>query len=216
MEAYTKLLLANKAWAEEMRTRKPGFFDQLSKDQTPEFLWIGCSDSRVPAEEVTGTQPGQIFVHRNIANLVVHTDFNSTSVIQYAVEALKVKHIIVCGHTGCGGVKAALSRNSYGLLNKWLYYLKDIYVHHHEELDGLPEEERLKKMVELSVVEQIKNLSRMSVIQRAWSETGGPLLHGWVYMMNNGIIKDLVRLGPNSEIDDVFRFGDWPQPKPSF
>ena len=206
MESYKRLLLANRAWARDMHERKPGFFAELSQDQKPEFLWIGCSDSRVPAEEITGMQPGELFVHRNIANLVVPSDINLLSVIQYAVENLKVRHIIVCGHYGCGGVRAALSQESYGLLNKWLYYIKDAYFHHQSKLDATPVEERVDRMVEINVRQQILNLARMSVIQRAWKNNQSPQLHAWVFGLKDGLIREVDRIDANSPQENIFQF----------
>lgn len=207
MERCKKLLLTNKAWASEKVERDPQYFSQMAKDQKPEVLWIGCSDSRVPAEEITGAQPGEIFVHRNIANLVVHSDLNAHSVIQYAVEALKVKNIVVCGHYGCGGVRAALGRVNYGLLNKWLYNIKDTYQRNQRALDELPEEARVNKMVELSVMEQVKIISRMYLVQKAWKMGYGPNIHGWVFGLNDGLIRELVTMDAKSpQVDEPFRF----------
>ena len=171
MHTYEKLLLENKAWAEEQNIKNPTFFKELEAQQTPEFLWIGCSDSRVPANQITGTQPGEIFVHRNIANLVVNTDMNMLSVLQYAVEVLKVKHVIVCGHYGCGGVKAAMGQHHYGIINHWLKNIKDVYRMHREEIDILPTEaERVNRLTEINVTEQVFNLAKTSIIQKAWKE----------------------------------------------
>jgi carbonic anhydrase len=207
MESYKRLILANKAWAKDKTERYPEYFQQLSIDQRPEFLWIGCSDSRVPAEEVTGTQPGEVFVHRNIANLVIHTDFNLLSVLQYAVDYLMVKHIIVCGHYGCGGIKAALSRQKFGLLNKWLRHIKDIYVNHKNEFSrGFNEEERTNKMVELNVQQQIQNLAKTSIIQRAWHAEKRPTLHGWVFDLKTGLLKTVCQMEPGTPIDEIFQY----------
>lgn len=209
MEHCRKLLLANKAWANEKIERDPKFFSEMSKDQKPAILWIGCSDSRVPAEEITGAQPGEIFVHRNIANLVVHSDLNAHSVIQYAVEALKVKSIVVCGHYGCGGVRAALGRNNYGLLNKWLYNIKDTYLRNEKEISGLPEDQQVNRLVELSVCEQVKIISRMYVIQRSWKLGYGPNIHGWVFGLHDGLIRELITMDTkSSQIDEIFQFPD--------
>src|SRR5688500_4203479 len=159
MLPYERLLQENKAWAQRIKTEDPEFFNRLAHLQTPEFLWIGCSDSRVPANQITGTLPGEIFVHRNIANLVVNTDINLLSVLQYAVEVLKVKHVIVCGHYGCGGVKAAMNKHHYGIINHWLKNIKDVYRFHREEVDSLPtEKERVNRLTELNVTEQVFNL----------------------------------------------------------
>lgn len=209
MKAYERLLLENKAWAAEKVSDDPDFFHRLADIQTPEFLWIGCSDSRVPANEITGTQPGEIFVHRNIANLVVHTDLNLLSVLQYAVEVLKVKHIIVCGHYGCGGVKAALTHHSYGIINKWLWNIKDVYRFHREEVDALKtEEERIDRMVELNVQEQVTNLSKTSIIQKSWKNNNYPHLHGWVYHLTDGLIKPIFEIPAGSSIDPIYEFDD--------
>ncbi len=206
MESYKKLLLANKAWAREKAELRPGYFKELSRTQEPDFLWIGCSDSRVPAEEVTGTEPGQIFVHRNIANLVIHADFNLHSVLQYAVGTLKVKHVIVCGHYGCGGVRAALSRETFGPLNKWIHYIKEVVHRRHPEFESLSGEALFKRVVEINVEEQVKNLSRTATIQKAWKEVGAPMLHGWVINLEDGLITDRMALGPDSVVDEPFRF----------
>jgi carbonic anhydrase len=208
MEAHIKLLLQNKIWAAGKLDNDPEYFKVLSRDQKPEFLWIGCSDSRVPAEEVIGAEPGELFVHRNVANLVVNTDLNLLSVLQFAVEHLKVKHVIICGHYGCGGVKAALSHKQFGLLNKWLHNIKDVYRLHNLELSALNEEEKLNKLVELNVQEQVINLSKTSIIQRAWKKEQRPHLHGWVYGLGDGILKQIYEMPPNSEIDPIYTFDD--------
>ncbi|MEQ1624945.1 MAG: carbonate dehydratase, partial [Sediminibacterium sp.] len=195
MKAYEKLLLENKAWAKEKLEDDADFFERLVHVQSPEFLWIGCSDSRVPANEITGTNPGEIFVHRNIANMVVHTDLNLLSVLQYAVEVLKVKHIIVCGHYGCGGVKAAFGQHSLGIINKWLRNIKDVYRFHREEIDAIDtEEHKVNRMVELNVQEQVMNLAKTSIIQSAWKHHQRPQLHGWVYDLHDGIIKPVFEM----------------------
>ena len=207
MEKYKKLLENNKKWALEVVKEDPEFFTRLEKIQTPEFLWIGCSDSRVPADKITGTNPGEIFVHRNIANMVVHTDMNMLSVLEYAVNVLKVKHVIVCGHYGCGGVKAAMSQHSVGIINKWLRNIKDVYRYHRTEVDGLSEEkDRVNKLIELNVQEQVMNLAKTSIIQKAWKDRNGPDLHGWVYDVADGLIKDLdVTLTNNSTLQNVYK-----------
>lgn len=209
MKAYERLLLENKAWAAEKIQDDPEFFSRLSHIQTPEFLWIGCSDSRVPANEITGTQPGEIFVHRNIANMVVHTDLNLLSVLQYAVEVLHVKHIIVCGHYGCGGVKAALTQHSFGIINKWLRNIKDVYRYHRDEIDTLnTEDERVNKLIELNVQEQVMNLAKTSIVQKAWKNQHYPHLHGWVYSIENGIIKPIFEMEAGTHIDPIYEFDD--------
>lgn len=208
MQTYEKLLLENKAWAQERVEDDPEFFKRLSELQTPEFLWIGCSDSRVPANEITGTQPGEIFVHRNIANLVVHTDTNLLSVVDYAVTHLQVKHIIVCGHYGCGGIKAAMSNTDYNqVLNMWLRNIKDVYRHHSTELDALKDEEsKLNRLTELNVMEQVMHLAKTSIVQKAWKNRKGPDLHGWVYGLKDGIIKPVFEMKANSAIDPLYEY----------
>jgi carbonic anhydrase len=202
-----KLFLSNQAWAQEKLDVDGEYFTRLAKDQNPDYLWIGCSDSRVPANEIIGAQPGELFVHRNIANLVVHTDLNLLSVLDYAVTHLKVKHIILCGHTGCGGVKAAMSHNNFDLLNKWLRNLKEVYYHHREEIESIQnEEERVDRFVEINVVEQVQNLAKTSVVQKSWQRHQLPLIHGWVYDMNNGLLKSVVEMGHDSNIDPIFKF----------
>ncbi len=207
MKSSDRLLLENKAWAQEKLFIDKDFFRRMSKDQTPEFLWIGCSDSRVPANEITNTDPGEIFVQRNIANLVVNTDLNLLSVLQYAVEELKVKHIIVCGHYGCGGVKAAMTKKSFGMLNKWLHNIKDIYRIHKTELDGLSVfEERFDRLVELSIREQVFNLAKTYIVQNAWKHHQRPTLHGWVYDMKDGILNELCQMKHDDPVDEIFRY----------
>ena len=209
MKQYEKLLLENKIWAAEKVMDNPDFFNRLSKIQTPDFLWIGCSDSRVPANEITGTQPGEIFVHRNIANMVVHTDLNLLSVLQYAVEVLKVKHIIVCGHYGCGGVKAAFSNHSLGLINKWLRNIKDVYRIHQDEINHIEgEEKKINRLVELNVQEQVMNLAKTSIVQNAWKHQQQPHLHGWVYGLDNGIINPIFEMEVGSYINPIYTFDD--------
>ncbi|MEZ4800194.1 MAG: carbonate dehydratase [Flavobacteriales bacterium] len=207
MENYKKLLLDNKGWAKEKVQVDPEYFLRLSKIQRPEFLWIGCSDSRVPANEITATNPGEIFVHRNIANMVVHTDLNLLSVLQYAVEVLKVKHIIVCGHYGCGGVKAAMERKSLGMINKWLRNIKDVYRIHEDELKSIEgEEARVDRLVELNVQEQVLNLAKTSIVQKAWKENNYPHLHGWVYGLSDGIIRTVCEMEANTKLDDIYMY----------
>lgn len=207
MQVYEKLLLKNKAWAQETVKDDPNFFLELSKLQTPEFLWIGCSDSRVPANEITGTRPGEIFVHRNIANMVVHTDLNLLSVLEYAVVYLKVKHIIVCGHYGCGGVKAAMNSHSYGIINKWLRNIKDVYRYHRDELSAIEDmEARTNRLIEFNVMEQVMNLAKTSIVQRAWKEEQRPHLHGWVYGLDDGLIKPIYEIPACTNIDSLYEF----------
>lgn len=210
MESYNKLLLENKAWAAEKVIDDPAFFSRLEHLQTPEFLWIGCSDSRVPANEITGTQPGEIFVHRNIANMVVHTDVNLLSVLDYAVVHLKVKHIIVCGHYGCGGVKAAMTNHDFNqVLNMWLRNIKDVYSKHAIEIDEIEAEtDKTDRLVELNVMTQVANLAKTSIIQRAWKNGNAPDLHGWVYRLSDGIIKPVSEVKSGSSIDPLYEYDD--------
>jgi len=210
MTSYEKLLLENKAWASEKIKDDPQYFDRLSHLQKPEFLWIGCSDSRVPANEITGTQPGEIFVHRNIANMVVHTDVNLLSVLDYAVNHLKVQHVIVCGHYGCGGIKAALTNHDYKqVLNMWLRNIKDVYRLHADELNVINDEEkRNNRLVELNVTEQLIHLAKTSIIQRAWKNEQRPHLHGWVYGLKDGLIKPLMDMAPGTSIDPLYEYDD--------
>ncbi|MBK8606666.1 MAG: carbonic anhydrase [Chitinophagaceae bacterium] len=210
MHSYEKLLSLNKIWANEKTIVDPEFFKDLQHVQTPEFLWIGCSDSRVPPNEITQTQPGEIFIHRNIANLVVNTDVNVLSVLEYAVHHLKVKHIIVCGHYGCGGVKAATSNhNLKQVLNMWLRNIKDIYRIHRDELDAIESEEsRIDRLVELNVQEQVMNLAKTSIVQRAWKEGNGPDLHGWVYGLKDGVINPVFEMKAGTHIDPLYEFDD--------
>jgi carbonic anhydrase len=210
MKSYEKLLLENKAWAEEKVADDPRYFDRLAGLQTPEFLWIGCSDSRVPANEITGTQPGEIFVHRNVANLVINTDVNLLSVLDFAVNHLKVKHVIVCGHYGCGGIKASMTKNDFkAVLNMWLRNIKDVHRIHREELDRITDpEKKCDRLVELNVQEQIFNLAKTSIIQRAWKEEKRPHLHGWVYGLKDGIIKPVYDMSPGTHIDPLYEYED--------
>ncbi|HEV8506922.1 MAG TPA: carbonic anhydrase [Chitinophagaceae bacterium] len=208
MHSYEKLLLENKAWAAEKKSEDPEYFERLSHLQTPEFLWIGCSDSRVPANEITGTQPGEIFVHRNVANLVVNTDVNLLAVLDYAVTHLQVKHVIVCGHYGCGGIKAAATKIDYKpVLNMWLRNIKDVMRHHREELENVNDEEnRLDRLVELNVQEQVYNLAKTTIIQRCWEKEKRPDLHGWVYGLKDGIIKPVFEMKAGSPIDPLYKY----------
>jgi carbonic anhydrase len=191
-KSYNQLLENNKAWAAIKKHHDPEFFSDMALGQTPEYLWIGCSDSRVPANEVTGTKPGEIFVHRNIANMVVHSDMNMLSVLSYAVDVLKVKHIIVCGHYGCGGVEAAMGSKQYGIIDNWLRHIKDVYRFHHVELDAIADkQQRIRRFVEVNVMEQVHDLGKTSIVQNAWNKKQPLHLHGWVYDIHDGIIKDL-------------------------
>ncbi len=208
MHPYELLLDDNKAWALNKVKTEPDFFKKLESLQTPEFLWIGCSDSRVPANEITNTQPGEIFVHRNVANLVVNTDVNLLAVLDYAVNHLKVKHVIVCGHYGCGGVKAATTNTDFKqVLNMWLRNIKDIYRIHRDELEMITDEgKRVDRLVELNVQEQIFNLAKTSIIQRAWKEDNRPDLHGWVYGLKDGIINPVFEMKAGTHIDPLYEY----------
>jgi carbonic anhydrase len=210
LKSYEQLLLKNRTWVQEQNNRDPEFFKRLAATQSPEFLWIGCSDSRVPANEITGTRPGEIFVHRNIANMVVHSDMNMLSVLSYAVEVLGVKHIIVCGHYGCGGVLAAMGNKQYGLIDNWLRHIKDVYRYHAEELDGISDMElRARRFVELNVIEQVHDLSKTSIVQRAWNNNQQLHIHGWVYDLRDGLLKDLdVTFTSTKDLHSVYHFED--------
>ena len=210
MEIIRKVLQNNKDWAEKVAREEPQFFKELAKVQNPEILWIGCSDSRVPADKITGTLPGEIFVHRNIANLVIHTDVNLLSVLDYAVRTLHVKHIIVCGHYGCGGVGAALSNHNVDLvLNMWLRQIKDVYMLYEEELSQIQDETlKSRRLVELNVIEQVKHLAKTSIIQRAWKHEQIPHLHGWVYGLENGKINPIYEMHPGELIDPIYQYDD--------
>lgn len=208
MYSYEKLLLENKAWAAEKISDDPKYFERLSELQTPEFLWIGCSDSRVPANDITGTQPGEIFVHRNVANLVVNTDVNLLAVLDYAVTYLKVKHVIVCGHYGCGGIAAANTKRDYNpVLNMWLRNIKDVIRHHSEELEAIPDEtDRNNRLVELNVIEQVYNLAKTNIIQGCWKKEQRPDLHGWVYGLKDGIIKPVFEMKAGTHINSIYEY----------
>jgi carbonic anhydrase len=210
MNPYEKLLLQNKAWSEEKIKSDRDFFNRLAHQQKPKFLWIGCSDSRVPANEITGTDPGEVFVHRNIANMVVHTDLNLLSVLQYAVDVLKVEHIIVCGHYGCGGVEAALGHKHYGLINKWLRNIKEVYKMYQSEVDAIEvHESKVNRLVELNVMEQCQDLTKTSIIQKAWLTRKGPHIYGWVYGLNNGLVKELIKINPDMDnVHPIFRLDE--------
>lgn len=207
-KSYADLLEGNARFVEETLARDPSFFEDLAEGQHPHAFWIGCADSRVPANQITGTKPGEMFVHRNIANLVVHTDINMLSVLQYAVEVLKVPHVIVCGHYGCGGVAAALTKKHLGIINKWLRNIKDVYRLHEGELKLLETKEDIqRRMVELNVVEQVNNICETSIIQRSWQEGSGPQVHGWVYDIADGRIKDLgVNYQSPEALHHLYRF----------
>ena len=210
MYSYERLLQENKAWAAGKLSVDPDYFERLSHIQTPEFLWIGCSDSRVPANEITGTQPGEIFVHRNVANLVINTDVNLLAVLVYAVTHLKVKHVIVCGHYGCGGIKAAATNKDFRpVLNMWLRNIKDVIRHHREELDAITDpEKRTDRLVELNVQEQVYNLAKTTIIQRSWKRDQRPDLHGWVYGLKDGIINPVYEMKAGTHIDDLYEYDE--------
>ena len=207
MKTLKKFFESNRKWAEKIKETDPDFFAKLSRQQTPEYLWIGCSDSRVPSNQIAGMLPGEIFVHRNIANVVIHTDLNCLSVLQFAVEVLKVKHIIVCGHYGCGGIKAALERTSYGLIDTWLRHIKDVYRYHQEKLDEIKDEEdKLNLLCELNVIEQVANVCHTSIVQKAWKAGQELSVHGWIYSIEDGILKDLeVTVDEVSDISETYR-----------
>lgn len=207
MREIEKLLLENKAWASEKIEENPEYFNRLAKIQKPDYLWIGCSDSRVPANEITGTAPGEIFVHRNIANMVVHTDINLLSVLTYAVDVLEVQHVIVCGHYGCGGVKAAMGNDYLPIINNWLRNIKDVYKSNRKELHDIEnEEKRFDRLVELNVIEQAHHLAETNIIQGAWNKRKMPLIHGWVYGLNNGILNPVITITPESEMDPIYKY----------
>ncbi len=202
------LLTGNVKWVENTKKHNPNFFNTLSEGQSPKFLWIGCSDSRVPATEITNALPGSIFVQRNIANMVVHTDSNLLSVVNYAVKVLRVKHIIVCGHYGCGGVQAAMSNDKFGFLDNWLMNIKDVYRLHEKELDAIEnKDERFDRFVEVNIMEQVNNLAKVSFIQEEWDEGEFPYIHGWVYSLKDGLLKDLnVSVNSNDGLEKVYQY----------
>lgn len=202
-----ELMDQNKLWANEQKKIDPEFFHRLSEQQSPEYLWIGCSDSRVPANQVVGLDPGELFVHRNIANIVLHTDFNCLSVLQFAVEVLKVKHVIVCGHYGCGGIKAALDTQEFGLVDNWLRHIKDIYIKYKNEIDCLRfEQQRVNRLCELNVIEQVNNLSKTKIVQHAWEKGQDLSIHGVIYSIADGLLKELnINATNTNSIDPIFK-----------
>ncbi|CAM3925183.1 carbonate dehydratase [Flavobacterium cucumis] len=204
---YKKIIENNKKWVENKLAISPDYFKNLAEGQNPPLLWIGCSDSRVPANEIIGAEPGEVFVHRNIANMVVHSDMNMLSVLDYAVNALKVKHVIVCGHYGCGGVKAAMGNTSIGIIDNWIRHIKDTYRFHQHELDAIEDEkERFNKFVEINVKEQVMDLAKTSIVQNAWKNGQELSLHGWVYGLNDGYVTDLgVNFSCDTDLDDVYQ-----------
>lgn len=204
---YKQLIDNNRKWVETKLEQDPQFFEKLANGQQPPVLWIGCADSRVPANEIIGAAPGEVFVHRNIANMVVHSDMNMLSVLDYAVNALKVKHVIVCGHYGCGGVKAAMGNQSIGLIDNWIRHIKDVYRLHKKELDAIEDEQkRFDRFVEVNVIEQVFDLSKTSIVQGAWEKNQDLTLHGWAYGVGSGIVKDLgVNVSNDSQLDEVYQ-----------
>jgi carbonic anhydrase len=205
MEPCKRLLLANQAWVTERLKIDPEYFAKRVNIQAPEFLWIGCSDSRVPSEEITGAEPGELFVHRNVANIVVPTDINMLSAVQYAIEALNIRHIIVCGHYNCGGVKSAMTTRSAGPINLWLQPLRDLYGMNREEIDSVADEQgRWDRMVEINVRAQVCNLAKTAIIQRAWHRQQWPEIHGWIYNLRIGFLSELVSMGAEAKADNVY------------
>lgn len=199
MKEIERLIANNRAWSETITKDDPAFFERLAEAQKPRFLWIGCSDSRVPAERLTGMEPGELFVHRNVANLVIHTDLNCLSVVQYAIDVLQVEHVIVCGHYGCGGVAAAVENPDLGLINNWLLHIRDLWYKHSSLLNELPQEDRLNTLCEINVVEQVYNLGHSTIMQGAWKRGQKVMLHGWVYGLQNGQLNDLDMTTANRE-----------------
>ncbi|SDB29780.1 carbonic anhydrase [Pseudidiomarina indica] len=208
MPKIRQLIENNSAWAARMLKQDPEFFDKLVAQQSPEYLWIGCSDSRVPANQVVGMAPGELFVHRNVANQVIQTDFNCLSVVQYAVETLKVKHILVVGHYGCGGVRAATESCSHGLVDHWLFPIKDIYRENHDELEAIEsEKERIDRLCELNVIEQVRNLAKTTIIQQAWDRGQELAIHGWVYSIEDGLVRDMdVTVRDRESLERIYHF----------
>lgn len=207
MPLLEKLFEQNHIWAEKVKANNPNFFSDLAHQQNPEYLWIGCSDSRVPANEIIDLPPGAVFVHRNIANVVVHTDLNCLSVMQYAVDILKVKHIIVCGHYGCGGVKAALEDVQHGFVDNWVRHIKDIYLDYYHEMTPITDKtERINKMCELNVLHQVQNVGHTNIVQNAWRRGQEISIHGWIYGINDGLLKDLkITITKPEEIHPIYR-----------
>ncbi len=207
-KAYQKLIEGNRRFALEKKFDDPQYFKKLSLGQKPDYLWIGCSDSRVPANEVTSTESGEMFVHRNIANVVIHTDFNLMSVLEYAVNVLGVKHIIVCGHYGCGGVRAAMTHKTYGLVDKWLRNIKDVYNKNRIELDNIEDEDkRADRLTELNVIQQVQHLAETKIVQKAWHDGRSVQIHGWVYGLNSGLITELKAVyDDKGDIDPIYRY----------
>jgi len=207
MQLLKHLFDNNKKWAESIKQEHPGFFQQLSAQQAPEYLWIGCSDSRVPANEIIGLMPGDVFVHRNVANVVVHSDLNCLSVIQFAVEILKVKHIIVCGHYGCGGIKAAMTNDKHGLIDNWLRDIKDIYRLNEKSINTLAtQQQKVDRMCELNVIEQVRSVVHTTIVQDAWDRGQSLAVHGWIYSIGDGLLRDLnVCITGKDQIHTIYR-----------
>ena len=208
MELYNKFLENNRNWVKRMIENDPTYFSKLAEGQKPPLLWIGCADSRVPANEIIGAAPGEVFVHRNIANMVVHTDMNMLSVLDYAVNVLEVQHVVVCGHYGCGGVRAAMSNQQFGLIDNWIRHIKDVDRLHQDELEAITDPaEKENRFIELNVIEQVYDLSKTSIIQNSWTRSKLPYIHGWVYDIRNGIIKDLkCSVNENNDLPKVYQF----------
>jgi len=205
---FQELLNGNEIWIQNIKESAPGLFDDMSEGQHPQFLWVGCADSRVPAEEITNSLPGSIFVQRNIANMVVHTDYNLLSVVNYAVTQLEVKHIIICGHYGCGGIKAAMSNASYGLLDNWLVHLKDVYHKYRSELDEIADPiEREKHFIETNVKEQVRNVAKLAFVQQSWKKNEFPYIHGWVFNIENGKLINLnTSINNADQLEELYRY----------
>lgn len=200
MRTLKNLFENNRAWAQQMKSRQTDFFERLSQQQSPEYLWIGCSDSRLPPNEILGLMPGDLFVHRNVANVVVHTDFNCLSVMEYAIEALKIKHVIICGHYGCGGVQAALRNLELGLIDNWLRHVRDVHGKHEAFLNRVAEEpQRWDRLCELNIVEQVHNVCNTTIVQRAWKSGQQLSIHGWIYSLHDGLLRDLNICTTNAE-----------------
>ena len=210
VDELTHLAAKNRRWAEAIKAQDPDFFERLSHQQTPDYLWIGCADSRVPANQIIGMDPGEVFVHRNVANLVLHTDLNLLSVLHFAVEYLKVKHVIVCGHYGCGGVDAAYDNKSLGLIDTWLRNIKDTYQRHREELETLPNRAaRVDRLCELNVMAQVRRVAQTPIVQNAWRRSQSLSIHGWIYSIRDGLLQDLqVRINGPEQVDPIYRFAD--------
>ena len=206
MKDLTELLENNRAWAEAIKARDPEFFQKLSQQQNPRYLWIGCSDSRVPSTQLVGLPPGEMFVHRNVANVVVHTDVNCLSVLQFAVDVLKVDHIIVCGHYACGGVQAAMDNLQLGLIDNWLRHVQDVMHNHVAILENIKsDEQRLNRLCELNVIEQVLNVSRTTIVQNAWARGQELAVHGWIYGVDNGLVRDLdIRIANQMELQEAY------------